>query len=181
VQVEDDRDRLEGDERERAVMSDAKRTGGPRTLVEEGTQLKGSMTSKCPIDVKGKVEGDLSAPSLSVSVSGAVQGRVKVDELVSEGEISGEVDADVVRLSGVVKDNTVLRAKSLEVKLGPANGKRMQVVFGECVLEIGEAPTREAEVKKEEGKAAAAPANSAAPAEGERPRSIPSAPPPGMA
>jgi cytoskeletal protein CcmA (bactofilin family) len=133
-------------------MSDAKRADGPRTLVEEGTQFKGSLSSKCPIDVKGRVEGDLQAPSLSVSPKGAVHGKVRVDELVSEGEIAGEFDADVVRLSGVVKDNTVVRAKSLEVKLAPASG-RMQVVFGECALEIGDAPTRDAAVSKEEARA----------------------------
>lgn len=128
--------------------SDAKRAEGPRTLVEEGTQFKGSLSSKCPIEVKGRVEGDLNAPSLSVSSTGAVHGKVKVAELYSEGEIAGEFDADLVQLSGVVKDNTVVRTKSLEVKLTPANG-RMQVMFGECALEVGEAPTREAAVPKE--------------------------------
>jgi cytoskeletal protein CcmA (bactofilin family) len=117
---------------------------GRRTLVEEGTQFKGSMSSDCPIDVKGKIEGDLSAPALSVSASGAVHGKVKVGEIKSEGELAGEFDADTVQLSGTVKDNTVIRAKSLEVKLTPANGK-MQVIFGECQLEVGtEQPAKEA-------------------------------------
>jgi cytoskeletal protein CcmA (bactofilin family) len=128
--------------------ANAKRTDGPRTLVEEGTQFKGSLSSKCPIEVKGRVEGDLQAPALTVSSKGAVHGKVKVEELLSEGEIAGEFDADVVRLSGVVKDNTIIRAKSLEVKLAPANGGRMQLVFGECALEVGDAPTKEASVPK---------------------------------
>jgi hypothetical protein len=38
-----------------------------------------------------------------------------------------------------VRDKTVIRAKSLEVKLAAANGK-LQVVFGECVLDVGDAP-----------------------------------------
>jgi len=109
---------------------------GRKTLVEEGTQFKGSLTSDCPIEVKGRVEGDLSAPALSVSASGAVHGKVKVGEIKSQGELAGEFDADVVQLSGTVKDNTVIRAKSLEVKLSPADGK-MQVVFGECKIEVG--------------------------------------------
>jgi cytoskeletal protein CcmA (bactofilin family) len=120
---------------------------GRRTLVEEGTQFKGSMSSDCPIDVKGRIEGDLAAPALSVSASGAVHGKVKVGEIKSEGELAGEFDADVVQLSGSVKDNTVIRAKSLEVKLTPANGK-MQVIFGECQLEVGsEQPAKAASVK----------------------------------
>src|SRR5262249_16781433 len=95
----------------------------------------------CPIEVKGFVEGELTAPGLTVSSTGAVHGKVKVAEIASEGEIAGEFDADVVRLSGVVKDNTVIRAKSLEVKLAPANGK-MHVIFGECELEAGEDGTQ---------------------------------------
>ena len=113
-----------------------------RTLVEEGTTFKGSLTSTCPILVKGTINGDLEAPSLTVAASGSVSGKVKAGELKSEGEISGEFDVDKVVLSGAVKDNTVIRAKALEVKLA-VTGSKMQVVFGEVQLDIGDAPTRE--------------------------------------
>ena len=111
-------------------------TNGRKTLVEEGTQFKGSLSSDCPIEVKGRIEGDLTAPALSVSTSGAVHGKVKVGEMKSQGELAGEFDADVVQLSGSVKDATIIRAKSLEVKLAPPSGK-LQVIFGECELEVG--------------------------------------------
>lgn len=107
-----------------------------KTLVEEGTQFKGAISSDCPIEVKGRVEGDITAPALAITATGAVHGHVKVGEMRSEGELSGEFDADVVQLSGTIKDNTVIRARSLEVKLAPPNGK-MQVIFGECKLEVG--------------------------------------------
>jgi cytoskeletal protein CcmA (bactofilin family) len=109
---------------------------GRKTLVEEGTHFKGSLSSNCPIEVKGRVEGDLTAPALAISVSGAVHGKVKVGEMRSQGELAGEFDADVVQLSGTVRDNTVIRAKSLEVKLSSPDGK-MQVIFGDCSLEVG--------------------------------------------
>ncbi|MGD0678812.1 MAG: polymer-forming cytoskeletal protein [Polyangiaceae bacterium] len=118
-------------------MSDSINAGhGRKTLVEEGTHFKGALLSSCPIEVKGRIEGDVTAPALVVSASGAVHGRVKVGEIRSQGELAGEFDADVVQLSGTVKDNTVIRAKSLEVKLAPPEGK-LQVIFGECHLEIG--------------------------------------------
>ncbi len=120
-------------------------TGGKKTLVEEGTQFKGSLSSSCPIVVRGKIEGDVTAPSLQVSATGAVHGKVKVGEMSSQGELAGEFDADVVQLSGTVKDKTVVRAKSLEVKLTPATGK-MQVIFGECTLDVGDMPSKEAAV-----------------------------------
>jgi cytoskeletal protein CcmA (bactofilin family) len=118
-----------------------------RTLVEDGTQFKGSLTSTCPIVVKGRIDGEVDAPSLVVSASGAVHGRARVGEVRSQGELSGEFDADTVQLSGTVKDNTVIRAKSIEVKLSPANGK-MQVIFGECLLDVGEAPTKAEEIPR---------------------------------
>jgi cytoskeletal protein CcmA (bactofilin family) len=120
-------------------------TGGKKTLVEEGTQFKGSLSSSCPIVVRGKIEGDVTAPSLQVSSTGAVHGKVKVGDVQSQGELAGEIDADTVQLSGTVKDKTVVRAKSLEVKLQPATGK-MQVIFGECTLDVGDMPSKEAAV-----------------------------------
>ena len=125
-------------------MNDAKNPGAAekRTLVEEGTTFKGSLTSTCPILVKGTINGDLEAPSLTVASTGSVSGKVKAGELKSEGEISGEFDVDKVTLSGTVKDNTVIRAKALEVKLA-VTGSKMQVVFGEVQLDIGDMPSRE--------------------------------------
>jgi cytoskeletal protein CcmA (bactofilin family) len=90
---------------------------GKHTLVEEGTEFKGTMSSNCPIVVMGKVEGDVTGPVIHVSPSGVVAGNVKVKELRSDGEVAGEVEAEVVRISGKVRDKTVIRARSLEVSL----------------------------------------------------------------
>jgi cytoskeletal protein CcmA (bactofilin family) len=116
-----------------------------RTVIEEGTSFKGTLSSSCPIDVRGRIEGDIETPSLSVSASGAVHGKAKVKSVRSEGELSGEFDADSVQLAGTVRDNTIIRAKSLEVKLAAQRGK-MQVIFGECELSIGDEPTEHVEL-----------------------------------
>ena len=116
-----------------------------KTLVEEGTEFRGSLASNCPVVVKGKVEGDVSAPSLDVTATGSIRGRLKIGAFVSAGELSGELDADCVQLSGVVRDQTVVRARSLDVSLGPNEGK-LHTVFGECLLEIGEMPNKEAAI-----------------------------------
>jgi cytoskeletal protein CcmA (bactofilin family) len=126
------------------------------TVVEEGTEFKGTLTSSCPVDVRGRVEGELQTPSLTVSASGAVHGRAKVGSVRSEGEISGEFEADSVELSGRVRDNTVVRARSLEVKLERTRG--LQVMFGECELSVGEAPTEHDREREAEAAQAAMPA-----------------------
>jgi cytoskeletal protein CcmA (bactofilin family) len=116
------------------------------TVVEEGTEFKGALTSSCPIDVRGKIEGDVTTPALTVSATGAVHGRAKVGSVRSEGELSGEFDADSVELAGSVRDSTVIRARSLEVKLASTPGKLLQVMFGECELSVGAEPTDADEV-----------------------------------
>ena len=112
---------------------------GKRTLIEEGTELKGTLTSSCPVVVLGRLEGQVTGPSVDVAESGVLSGRAKVTTLRSRGELAGEFDAETVELSGRVRDKTVIRAQSLEVKLERTDG-RLEVTFGECELAIGEAP-----------------------------------------
>jgi cytoskeletal protein CcmA (bactofilin family) len=102
-----------------------------RTIVEEGTRFKGTLSSSCPVDVRGRVDGEIETPALTVSASGAVHGQAKVGSVRSDGELSGEFDADTVQLSGTVRDNTVIRARALDVKLSSERGK-LQVIFGEA-------------------------------------------------
>jgi cytoskeletal protein CcmA (bactofilin family) len=109
-----------------------------QTIVEDGTEFEGSMKSTCPITVSGKLQGVVSAPSMTVMQSGAVRGQIKVKELKSQGEISGEIDADSVELSGRVSDQTTIRAKTLEVMLNQKSDDKLQVTFGNCELQVGE-------------------------------------------
>lgn len=138
-----------------------------KTLIEEGTEFKGTLTSTCAIVVMGRVEGEMKGPSVEVTETGVLSGKAKVIELRSRGELSGEFDAEIVELSGRVRDKTVIRAKSLEVSLQRAEGG-IEMVFGDCELAVGEAPdkaraVREATAGRKDGKDARATAAPAAP------------------
>lgn len=111
-----------------------------QTVLEEGTKFEGSISSECPITVSGTVKGNIVAPSLNITLSGSVQGQVKVSNLKSDGEIAGEIDAEIVELSGHVSDQTTIRASSLQVKLSQnGNGGKLLVTFGNCDLNVGDA------------------------------------------
>jgi hypothetical protein len=112
------------------------------TLIEQGTEFKGTMKSSCPVVVNGRIEGELSAPELEITTTGIVQGNIKAERLSSRGKLSGNIDAGDLFLSGSVGSKTVIKAKNLEVKLTPEQG-RMEVTFGECTLDIGDEPTKE--------------------------------------
>jgi cytoskeletal protein CcmA (bactofilin family) len=116
--------------------------GDKQTLIEQGTEFKGTMKSTCPVVVNGRVEGELSAPELDVTTTGTVRGNIKADRLSSRGTLSGNIDAGDLFLSGSVGSKTVIKAKNLEVKLAPDQG-RMELTIGECTLDVGDEPTRE--------------------------------------
>jgi len=128
---------------------DKSKQSGKQTLVEEGTELKGTLKSSCQVVVNGSIDGQIEAPSLTIANTGTVLGTVKAQKLRSEGTLAGNIDADDVYLSGVVRSNTVIRARKLEVSLQPERGK-LEVTFGECLLEVGEDP---AHVQAEEPEA----------------------------
>lgn len=108
-----------------------------RTIVEEGSELTGTLKSNCSVMVSGRVNGEIQAPSLTVTEGGAVHGTIKVNQLKSQGEVAGEIDAETIELSGRVNDQTVIRAGTLEVKLTAPESQKLQVVFGNCTIEAG--------------------------------------------
>jgi cytoskeletal protein CcmA (bactofilin family) len=109
-----------------------------RTVVEEGTALRGSLASNGAVLVMGRVDGEVSGVNVEITETGAVSGRVKTPALRSRGELRGEIDAEDVELSGHVLDDTVIRAQALAVNIPGPGGPT--VLFGDCELEIGEAP-----------------------------------------
>ena len=62
------------------------------------------------------------------------------------------IDAGDLFLSGSVGNKTVIKAKNLEVKLNPEQG-RMELTIGECTLDVGDEPTKERRIESP-GKAA---------------------------
>jgi cytoskeletal protein CcmA (bactofilin family) len=94
-----------------------------RTIVEEGTELKGSITSTCPIVVQGSIDGEVAGPSVEVSATGTIAGKITTGTLNSKGRIAGELDVDVAQLSGTVANKTVVRAATLDLKISNPNGK----------------------------------------------------------
>jgi cytoskeletal protein CcmA (bactofilin family) len=113
-----------------------------QTVLEGGTEFKGTLKSSCPIVVNGTIEGDVSAPELTINRSGALSGNIKADKVHFRGTLSGNVEAGEVFLAGIVRSNTFIKAKRLEMKLGSDKGL-LEVKFGECNLDVNDAPLEE--------------------------------------
>ncbi len=114
------------------------RTTDKKTVIEEGSELRGGLTSTTTIMVRGKIDGEIKGPALEVMASGVVTGKIKVGELRAHGELGGDIEADTVELGGRIHDKTIITARSIEVAAGAAT----PTVFGACELAIGDAPNK---------------------------------------
>jgi cytoskeletal protein CcmA (bactofilin family) len=109
-----------------------------RTVIDEGTEFKGSLTSSHPVLARGRIEGDLSGPALEVASTGVVVGKAKVTELHSSGELSGTFEAEEAMLAGRVRDGTVIVAEAVEVA---GENAEIPLVLEDCELRIGHPPS----------------------------------------
>jgi cytoskeletal protein CcmA (bactofilin family) len=85
--------------------------------VEDGTKIKGSLSSTVPVVVHGTVDGDVESPAVTVSATGSVSGVVVTSTLTSVGKIAGDFDVDNATLAGGVAVGTVVRAQGMDFKL----------------------------------------------------------------
>jgi cytoskeletal protein CcmA (bactofilin family) len=109
------------------------RTGPePMTIVEEGTNFTGSFTSRCPIVVNGRIEGDVNAPVVTVTPGGVLHGHVEADTIACNGSVSGVLEADAIELSGDIARNTIVRAQRLRLNIESTSG-RIELSFGQAV------------------------------------------------
>ncbi len=112
-------------------MNDPKNpaTQQKHTLVEDGTKFKGTLTSTCPILVRGTVEGGVEGPALTISATGSVSGSIQAGAVSCDGRIAGELDVDSARIAGTIAHGTVVRTATLDVKVTAPTGK-IELKFG---------------------------------------------------
>ena len=116
-------------------MTDATRPvsrAEPTTIVEEGTDFRGEFTSRCPVIVHGRIEGDVKAPAVTVTTSGALQGKVEAKTIRCKGSVAGVLEADVIELTGAIARDTIVRAQRLNLDVESTSG-RIELAFNQAV------------------------------------------------
>jgi cytoskeletal protein CcmA (bactofilin family) len=104
----------------------------PTTFVEEGTHFRGDFTSLCPIIVNGRIEGDVKAPAVTVTTSGALLGKVEAKTISCKGSVAGVLEADAIELSGAIARDTIIRAQRLNLDVESTSG-RIELAFHQAV------------------------------------------------
>jgi cytoskeletal protein CcmA (bactofilin family) len=104
----------------------------PTTIVAEGTHFRGDFTSRCPMLVNGRIDGDVKAPTVTVTPSGALQGKIEANTITCSGSVAGVLEADSIELSGAIARDTIVRAQRLNLDVESTTG-RIEIAFHRAV------------------------------------------------
>jgi cytoskeletal protein CcmA (bactofilin family) len=95
-----------------AKWPDAAKTGARRSILAADLTIEGDVTSTGPVEVQGKVSGQVTAPEILVASGGAIEGSAIANDLSVQGHISGSVDArNVVLTDGAVVQADVIHER----------------------------------------------------------------------
>ena len=109
--------------REKQTMARGKAEDGV-TLIAPGTHLKGDLTFGEQLYVNGRIEGNVYADpdsnaSVIIAEGGAVQGEIRVPNVVVNGSVEGDVHAGAkVELAAKARVKGNVYYKLMEMQLG---------------------------------------------------------------
>lgn len=79
------------------------KAGARRSILAADLTIDGDVTSTGPVEVQGKVSGQVTAPDILIASGATIEGSAIANDLSVQGHISGSVDArNVVLTAGAV-------------------------------------------------------------------------------
>lgn len=75
------------------------KAGARRSILAADLVVEGDVTSIGPVDVQGRVAGQVKAPEILIAPTGTIDGTALAHDLSVQGHISGAVEAHSVSLS----------------------------------------------------------------------------------
>jgi cytoskeletal protein CcmA (bactofilin family) len=97
------------------------------TRISEDMTIEGDLSCSGPLEVWGKIDGDVVAGKLEIMTGGRVEGTVEADELVVRGEHVGSAICSAVMISADAIVQSRITAKTLACEAGATISGNFQV------------------------------------------------------
>lgn len=102
------------------------------SVISEDLLIEGDLICSGPLQVRGRVHGDVVAGRLEVMVGGRIEGTVEADEFIVRGEHVGSAVCSSVRISSGATVRATITSNVLACDSGATLSGRLSI--------IGEAP-----------------------------------------
>ena len=91
---------------------------GEASLIDTDMRITGSVTSVGDLVLAGTVEGEIKCRNLFVEDQASLTGTIEAAETVVSGQVNGEVNADVLRITNTGVFDGIIKTKGIEVENG---------------------------------------------------------------
>ncbi len=103
-------------------MSNVSQNSAPErsvpSIISADLTITGDLSSNGEIQVDGKIEGDIRCASLIIGISGSVTGEVNADSVRMHGSVNGQVNAKSVFLASTARMVGDITHESLAIEPG---------------------------------------------------------------
>ena len=97
------------------------------TRISEDVTIEGDLSCSGPLEVWGRIDGDVVAAKLEIMTGGRVTGTVEADEFVVRGEHVGSAVCSAVSVSAEAIVNATITSKTLACEAGATISGKFQV------------------------------------------------------
>ena len=101
-----------------APMRDTQQPEKRRSVLLEGTTIKGEWTSDGIVDFSGTLIGDLTVDTLILGPSGTIIGNVKARIVTIEGTLEGTVSSNILVIKTTAKLKADINVQTVTVETG---------------------------------------------------------------
>jgi len=91
---------------------------GRLSVIARDMQITGALRSSGEIQIDGIVNGDITAPGITIGQTGTVIGRLVAAEIRVWGTVHGELDGDRISLARTARVYARLRHAGLSIEEG---------------------------------------------------------------
>lgn len=88
------------------------------SIISEGFELIGDITSTGGLHVEGKIHGKIDVDNVTIGAKGSVKGSIRCNALNIKGNFDGEATCDTLNLSGNAVVNGDIQYRSLTMSTG---------------------------------------------------------------
>lgn len=104
------------------------------TRISEDMTIEGDLTGPGPLEVWGRIDGNVAAARLEIMNGGRVSGNVEAEELVVRGEHVGSAVCSAVKICAEAVVQSTITSKTLVCDHGATISGKFQVI-GEGLAE----------------------------------------------
>lgn len=98
------------------------------TRISEDVTIEGDLSCPGPVEVWGRIDGDVVAAKLAIMTGGRIDGNIEADELLVRGEHTGTATCSSVEIFEAAVVTATITSKTLACEAGATISGKFEII-----------------------------------------------------